>query len=76
MKHSTNNSDDFRLIKNFLYEYSLDDSQRMLDLIYKRLEKSLKRADESEREEIMSFFESLEEMIPALYPSSQIDTSM
>lgn len=67
MAPSSNNADALRHIRNFLHEYSREDSEAALDLVYKVIGRIIDDDDDPENQRLFDFLESLEEVIPALY---------
>lgn len=58
-----------RDINNFLFSYTLDQSIENLNRIFDHAtaESSFQILNESEKERILDFLESLEELLPAIY---------
>lgn len=66
-KQSSKFLEALRPLRNFINEYSENESEKNLDLIYKTLKDPSLMDDSSNREQLLSYLESLEEVIPAVY---------
>ena len=70
-KESAQLREAFRAVRNFCSTYSRSDIEEMLNLYHRALSDNLADADSESKEHILDFFETLEELLPAVYEIEQ-----